>query len=165
MSNLLEVLRSLFSSSTEPSEEELPTVESKEISTDKLVASLEEEIPDWDNGVTRIPMDGSYEAPVSREDVEKALKEYQTEDLEYRKAAFDCENFAMMASGVFARDYGINTVGMAVDWSAENPHAYSVVVYADGSVDWFEPQSDKFITEPWNNDANRYDLNHGRIIV
>ena len=161
MGNLIQKILSCIREEKRPT----PTVERTEIPKDDLVAVLKEEIPKWDIGVTRIAMDGTYYAPKNAKEVRKALSYYQNEKLEYERAVYDCENFAMTATGLFSQNHGVNTVGVVIDWSAENPHAYNIIVHADGSVEWFEPQSDTFIGKPWENDAKRYDLSFGRIII
>jgi hypothetical protein len=61
------------------------------------------------------------------------------EYLPYRPARFDCENFADLFKTTSALIFGVNTVGVVIDWSGG--HAYNIVYLEDGSVFLYEPQT------------------------
>ena len=57
------------------------------------------------------------------------------------------------------RRFGLNNVGLVIDWSGG--HAYNIIVFKDGTVKIFEPQSDS-----WPK-AGRglYKFQHGQILI
>lgn len=61
------------------------------------------------------------------------------EYLPYRPARFDCENFADLFKTISALIYGVNTVGVVIDW--DGGHAYNIVYLEDGRVFLYEPQT------------------------
>jgi len=86
-------------------------------------------------------MDGEYY--LTDEAGVETITEYgQTELLSYKKARFDCEDFATVFKGTAARHFGVNGVGLVIDWSADPAHAYNLIVYTteDGlDVQLYEP--------------------------
>ena len=52
---------------------------------------------------------------------------------------FDCDDFTVAFKGRMAELFGINSIGIMIDWGAS--HAYNIVILADGSVNAFEPQA------------------------
>lgn len=107
-------------------------VDTKEVDPDFVVDALPE--------VKRIPLDGKYYAP-SRDDFHKVIRRDVTNLMAYEKAKFDCENFAMHFAGQAGMMYGVNTVGVVIDWSSA--HSYNVIVYDDDSYEFYEPQTDE----------------------
>jgi len=55
-----------------------------------------------------------------------------------------CENFAFTFKALVDRVYGLNQVGLVIDWSGG--HGYNVIVFADGEVWFFEPQNDQTVS-------------------
>jgi len=126
--------------------------------------SLKAALPAWGDGVSRLPLDGTYYCP-DRDGFDVLREERGAEWLPYTKAQFDCEDFAALFRAIATRDYGVNAVGVVVDWSAEPAHSYNAIVLADGSVLLYEPQDDRVI-EPAELPADdTHRLEHGRILI
>ena len=61
----------------------------------------------------------------------------------YRSEVEDCDDFAR-AFQVYVNDvFGVNSVGVVIDYKAL--HAYNVCVTEDGSVYFIEPQNNKYV--------------------
>ena len=56
------------------------------------------------------------------------------------KDKFDCENHAIAFKSHVDRYFGLNQVGIVIDYKAG--HGYNLVVFPDGEVLLFEPQND-----------------------
>jgi hypothetical protein len=141
--------------------EDIPRVD---ITDKKLNEALSNAIPDYGEAIRRTTLDADYYAAEDSEQVQKAI-ENTAHGYVYETDVFDCENFAMLAASQMGSRYGINTVGVVVDWSAPTTHAYNVVVYGDSSVEFVDPQNGKWFTEPWEQTEDLYDLRRGRIIL
>jgi len=137
------------------------TITRTQLTPDQLVGALEA-TPNWKNGVKRLPLDGTYQTP-TRDGFRAITAQDLTNLLAYEQAEFDCENFALLFAALAARDYGINTVGVVVDWSGA--HAYNVVVYDDQSIEFYEPQSDSFYPPSDFPVDDLHRLEHGRILI
>lgn len=123
-----------------------PNPETQEISRKFIDDALEEKIDAYDGSAVPIRTvfsDGTYYAPKNEETMIEARKFNLFEYLPYRPAFFDCENFAMAYATLSAFLWGTNCVGIAFDWSAG--HAYNIIVYADGTVELYEPQESKVV--------------------
>ena len=82
-----------------------------------------------------------------------------TDEKRYAADQFDCDNFSFNFKARIGRQYGINSVGVVIDHSSG--HAYSLVVFLDGTARIFEPQNDQW---PNLGDPN-YKLQSGLIII
>jgi hypothetical protein len=69
-----------------------------------------------------------------------------TDTRKYITDTFDCDKFALYFKSRMAIDFGINAVGVILDYSAE--HAYNLLIVKDSSVKWYlyEPQNDNIFT-------------------
>ena len=77
------------------------------------------------------------------EDDWKKIIDYDwTDEKKYVSEQYDCDNFAFNFKARVARKFGINSVGLVVDYSGG--HAYNVIVFSDGTWKLFEPQTDRF---------------------
>ena len=83
---------------------------------------------------------------------------------------WDCDDFALDFKAKMASWYNTNAAGLVVDSSAG--HVYNVIVFADRTAEFFEPQRDKFVakgdqiglsTSPGG--TGRYSLTQGLILV
>lgn len=106
-------------------------------------ATLSQTFKGWQSGISRLPMDSVYWAP-SRDGFETIRNERGTQNswLPYTTDRFDCEDFASAFRTYATRDYGVNTVGIVVDWSADPTHSYNIILLANDDVLLYEPQSD-----------------------
>ena len=67
-----------------------------------------------------------------------------TDNKKYVSEKYDCDNFAFSFKAMVDRRFGLNNVGLVIDLSGK--HAYNIIVFKDGSVKLFEPQSDRWPT-------------------
>jgi hypothetical protein len=69
-----------------------------------------------------------------------------TDTRKYITDTFDCDKFAFYFKSRMAIDFGINAVGVILDYSAR--HAYNLLIVKDSSVKWYlyEPQNDNIFT-------------------
>jgi len=63
-----------------------------------------------------------------------------TDRLPYIKEKFDCENFAILFKAVVDLYFELNQVAIVVDY--KSGHGYNLVIFPNGKVIVFEPQSD-----------------------
>jgi len=96
------------------------------------------------------PMDSRYWLP-TQEDFDRLLAWDPTQHWQYLADRFDCESYAFQLQATFVSRLGLNNVGVVLDYSAvdangqSSPHAYNLVVFADGSAKFLEPQSDEYV--------------------
>jgi len=87
-------------------------------------------------------LDGEY-FTASRHDFEQIRALDVIENLPYRPARFDCENYAFLFQTIVALVFGVNTVGVVLDFEAG--HAYNIVYTNGGSLRLYEPQDAEFV--------------------
>jgi len=93
-------------------------------------------------GVSNIMcLDNKYVA-VSQKEFQKIIDWDWTDNKTYIAEKYDCDNFAFSFKARVDRRFHVNTVGLVIDYDAG--HAYNVIVFADGSMKIFEPQSDSW---------------------
>ena len=125
--------------------------------------SLKEEIEAYDGSDVPIKVyrsDGEYFLPATKDDMEEARVFNPYQYLPYRPERFDCEDYAS-AYAVFASFlFGTNGVGVMYDYTAD--HAYNVIVYSDGSIEVYEPQTGEVIDPESDED---YSLQSGLLVI
>jgi hypothetical protein len=88
-------------------------------------------------------LDGTYYA-TDLTTLKKIIDWDWTDTRKYVNEIFDCDKFAIYFKARVSLDFGINAVGVVLDYSAG--HAYNLVILKepDGRVQWylFEPQRD-----------------------
>ncbi|MCC6057028.1 MAG: hypothetical protein LM583_10170 [Desulfurococcaceae archaeon] len=96
--------------------------------------------------VAWFPLDSQYFA-TSLEEFKKIISWDWTDHLHYEINSFDCENFAFYFASRIARMFGINAIGVILDYSSA--HAYNLVIVKDSQgvrYYLFEPQNDSIFT-------------------
>ena len=78
----------------------------------------------------------------SEKDMTAIIKFDWTDRKKYVSEFYDCDNFAFNFKAMVARRFGINSVGLVIDWSGG--HAYNIIAFRNGSMKIFEPQSDSW---------------------
>lgn len=73
---------------------------------------------------------------------------------------YDCENFAFSFKARTDRKFGLNNVGLVIDYSGG--HAYNVVMFSDSPPELYEPQSDSWIKK---GQGKPYRLARGYILI
>jgi len=87
-------------------------------------------------------LDGQYWT-ASRRDFEQIRALDVIENLPYRPARFDCENYAFLFQTIVALVFGINTVGVVLDFEAG--HAYNIIYTNGGNLKLYEPQDGEYV--------------------
>ena len=82
-----------------------------------------------------------------------------TDKLQYFQEKFDCDDFAFVFQAMMKYVWGLNGVGVVIDWSSG--HAYNIVLFPGGIYGIFEPQTDE-----WKKIGEKgYTLENGIIIL
>jgi len=81
----------------------------------------------------------------------------------YRRAQFDCENFAFGFKNVCDARYGLNSVGVVLDYRTRE--TYNIVVYEDGVVDVFDPNARELVAAGGSEVETAYEIDLGVIIL
>ena len=84
-------------------------------------------------------LDSKYVA-IPKAEFQKIIDWDWTDNKTYIAEKYDCENFSFSFKARVDRRFYINTVGLVIDYEAG--HAYNVIIFANGSMKIFEPQSD-----------------------
>jgi len=151
--SFIEYILDYFSDNTKPS------VERTEVDAKFVGEAVNTYIRENAKNGSRLPMDGKYYT-ATKENMQKIVDADDTNTRAYKKATYDCENFAFSFMAAAQREYGITTIGLVIDWSGG--HAYNMFVYEDGSVELYEPQNDNFV-EPGS--ADRFAFERVRVII
>lgn len=104
--------------------------------------------------------DASYKV-VSRDMLDRILKETKVDAIEWQSEAYDCEDIARKFV-TRCCDLGINSVGRVMAWSGG--HAFCIAIVQDGaSVDFvfIEPQTDAIVTDF----TGMYDISDALIVI
>jgi hypothetical protein len=99
-------------------------------------------------------LDGTYYT-VDFDTFKKIVEWDFTDTRKYLTDTFDCDKFAMYFKSRLAIDYGINAIGVVLDYSSS--HAYNLVILKDSQTKWYlyEPQNDSIFTYN-TRDVNMY---------
>ena len=89
------------------------------------------------------PLDSKFWT-CTKEDWRKIISWDWTNEKKYVAEQYDCDNFAFNFKARVARKFGVNSIGLVVDYSGG--HAYNLMVFSDGTWAIFEPQSDNWPT-------------------
>ena len=90
-------------------------------------------------GIIRIPLDETYYM-ANQSDFLNVVAWDWVDTLDWTKDRWDCENFAFVFKSHVDLFFGLNQVGIVIDYVSR--HSYNLVVYPDGKVQILEPQSD-----------------------
>tara|TARA_R110000824_G_scaffold148727_9_gene318616 strand:+ start:402 stop:869 length:468 start_codon:yes stop_codon:yes gene_type:complete len=111
-------------------------------------------------GMVRKTLDAKYWA-CGRLDFHAIVTWDWTDEKKYIAEKYDCDNFAFSFKARMDRKFHLNNVGLVIDYSGG--HAYNCVVFADGTAELFEPQTDKFVTSKIG--SGKYICKDGLIIL
>lgn len=78
----------------------------------------------------------------SETDMRAIVKWDWTDNKKYVAEKYDCDNFAFSFKAMVDKRFGLNGVGLVIDYSGG--HAYNLVVSKTGTVRIFEPQTDRW---------------------
>ena len=92
-------------------------------------------------GMEIFALDNKYQV-TTQKDMKKIIDWDWTDNKKYVAEKYDCDNFAFSFKAMVDKRFGLNGVGLVIDYSGG--HAYNIVVFQDGSVKIFEPQSDRW---------------------
>jgi len=127
----------------------------------KFVENALSALPNYGDKVTRMTLDGKFWM-VDKEQMKKIVEEDMTDKKKYQRDLFDCDNFSLMFVTHLADTYDINQAGIVLDYSGA--HAYNVIVYPNGKLELFEPQTGEFFSVGERN-KNKYPLEKATVII
>ncbi len=110
------------------------------------IKSIVKELGDKYNLRGWFPLDGTYYT-TDRDTFKKVVEWDWSDTRKYIVDTFDCDKFAMYFKARIAIDFGINAIGVILDYSAG--HAYNLVIlYENGRYNYYlyEPQNDNIFT-------------------
>ena len=143
---------------------EAPTVASTEQSGYFIRSSITKFGLDYANkkgityGMDIFALDNKYQV-TTQKDMKKIIDWDWTDNKKYVAEKYDCDNFAFSFKAMVDRRFGINNVGLVVDYSGG--HAYNIMVFNDGSVRLFEPQTDRYARVG----TGQYKFEEGKILI
>ena len=126
---------------------EAPTVASTEQSGFFIRSNITQFGLDFSNkkgityGMDILALDNKY-LVTNQADMKKIIDWDWTDNRKYVAEKYDCDNFAFSFKAMVDRKFGVNNVGLVIDYSGG--HAYNIFVFNDCTVRLFEPQSDKW---------------------
>ena len=113
---------------------------------------------DTDNKMEILSLDSKYFL-CDETDMKAIIKWDWTDNKKYVKEKYDCDNFAFSFKAMVDKRFGLNGVGLVIDYSGG--HAYNIIVFQDGSVKIFEPQTDRWPKAG----RGQYKFQNGSIII
>lgn len=130
------------------------------IITQKDTAWLQTCLMKLEPSIVRLPLDGTYRL-VSQRDFLNIVAWDWVDSRKYAAEIFDCENFAITFKAHVDWYFGLNQVGVVIDYQAG--HGYNLVVFPDGKVMLLEPQNDNLFV--WANLASLYVLKGAFVLL
>lgn len=110
--------------------------------------------------IVHLPLDGSYYLTNQSNFLNIVAWDW-VDTKKYTAEIFDCENFAITFKAHVDWYFGLNQVGIVIDYEAG--HGYNLVVFPDGKVMLFEPQNDQLFI--WANRAAQYVLKDAFVLI
>ena len=110
--------------------------------------------------IIRLPLDGKYWLTNQSNFLNIVAWDW-VDSKKYLVEVFDCENFAIAFKAHVDWYFGLNQVGIVIDYEAE--HGYNLVIFPDGKVMLFEPQNDQLFV--WANRAAQYILKNAFVLI
>jgi len=144
----------------------LPDIQYEERTGLDIRLAINQTIVDWKNS-GKIPHTATMEIKAldskfwtcNEADWKKIIDFDWTDEKRFVADQYDCDNFAFNFKARVARKFGVNSVGLVVDYSGK--HAYNLIVFSDGTWKIFEPQSDR-----WPNPGSGlYKFEEGFILI
>ena len=109
-------------------------------------------------GMDILALDNKY-LVTNQADMKKIIDWDWTDNRKYVAEKYDCDNFAFSFKAMVDRKFGVNNVGLVIDYSGG--HAYNIIVFNDGTGKLFEPQSDKWPRRG----TSMYKFEEGKILI
>jgi len=110
--------------------------------------------------IIRLPLDGKYYL-TNQSNFLNIIAWHWVDSREWVKDKFDCENFAITLKADVDWYFGLNQVGIVIDYKAG--HGYNLVVFPDGKVMLLEPQNDRMFV--WPNLSSLYVLKNAFVLL
>ena len=111
-------------------------------------------------GIIRLPLDGTYRMTNKSNFLHVVAWDW-VDNKPYVKEIFDCENFAISFKANMDWYFGLNQVGIVIDY--ESGHGYNLVLFPDGSAWVLEPQSDALVV--WSKRNTTFYALEGAIVL
>jgi hypothetical protein len=131
---------------------------------EKSYAWVEEQLsilPNWNNGVQRLPLDGRFFV-TTKEQFDKIIAWERTNLKPYIAETWDCESQALHFKENIARIFNLNQVGVVIDYSSG--HGYCIILYPDRKPLLFEEQGD-YLFEIEERNKRLYRLERAYILI
>ena len=96
----------------------------------------------------RFPLDGHYWLTDQNNFLNIVAWDW-VDKKQYIVDRYDCENYAFSFKAHIDRFFGLNQVGIVLDY--ESGHGYNLVIFPSGNVMLYEPQSDSLFFIPERN--------------
>jgi hypothetical protein len=90
--------------------------------------------------VVRLPLDSQYRLTDQNNFLNIVSWDW-IDSRQYIKDVFDCENYAIAFKSRIDEYFGLNQVGIVIDY--RSMHGYNLVVFPDSNIMLLEPQNDK----------------------
>lgn len=117
-----------------------PTIESRtEIDHRDLEVALADQVPNWGEAVSRMPLDANYYV-ASKADWRKLVERDPNDLLVWERDTHDCDDFAWALRNTAVNVFGLTGMGFVNDYSAD--HVYNCLLTAAGDVYFVEPAAD-----------------------
>lgn len=123
-----------------------PSPTTSKVDKQRVDEILKENVEEYEGDAVPIRViltDGNYYLPANKSEMVEAKRFNVFEYLPYRPDRFDCENFAAAYKTFAAFLWGTNGVATVIDWSGG--HAYNIIIYATGEIEFYEPQEDRVV--------------------
>lgn len=102
-------------------------------------AWVQQEIDSMNLGIIRHKLDNKYRL-TNKSNFFNIIAWDFTDKIPYIKEKFDCENFAILFKSVVDLYFGLNQVGIVIDY--KSAHSYNLVMFDSGNHHILEPMSD-----------------------
>ena len=129
-------------------------------SVEKTTLWIQEKLMFLEPTIIRLSLDGTYKLANQRDFLNIVAWDW-VDAKKYTSEIFDCENFAISFKAHVDWYFGLNQVGIVIDYRAG--HGYNLVVFPDGNVMLLEPQNDNLIA--WPNMSSLYVLKEAFVLI
>jgi hypothetical protein len=107
---------------------------------------VQQRLDSLEANIIRLPLDCKYKLTNQTNFLNVVAWDW-VDSRKYLSEVFDCENFAIAFKSHVDWQFGLNQVGIVIDYAAG--HGYNLAIFPDGKVMLFEPQNDSLFV--WAN--------------
>jgi len=110
--------------------------------------------------IIRLPLDGKYQLTNQSNFLNIVAWDW-VDSKRYQSEIYDCENFAISFKAHVDWYFGLNQVGIIIDYKAG--HGYNLVIFPDRKIMLLEPQNDHLFV--WPNLSSLYVLKNAFVLL